>query len=440
MSSDGRRRSARRVVVLADNENAERIERIGRSMRDTELLRVTGLDRSPRDCPIVCVGEWPSRKLDGLLDFRVRASITDDQLEPLLTALAAGTVVRVSSPVSEHPHDGDAFTESCKIGRVSDLLSAEAFGCDSICALTSADRAHLYFYDSNTTELWSEAEAGDDRYATAGLVGWSARTGLPCFAAHASADPRYERAIDDPQGDGSEQLLVQPVVTDHGRVHAVLVAIRTRSHPVFSDRERTNLSRYASFVAPLLEDMALRLKAEGEFRDVHEALFRERVQRQESSPDASPDVEVGAGLYYGVLALVAASALLCVCGRVAVYSTGVGFVRANDAGRLELVAFLPAEDGPRVAPGMALRLELSGRRYDAESVKIETVSRTTITMNEASRMYAVSGLQGSGRFVLVRGTFAQPRGRYCDGLVGNAEVHIGDERIISAMLRGLRSF
>lgn len=123
-------------------------------------------------------------------------------------------------------------------------------------------------------------------------------------------------------------------------------------------------------------------------------------------------------------------------------------VDSNEA--LEVIALLPGEDRPQLAPGMTVRLELTGYRYAYQSFAIESVSQDVIAPTEAKRVLGVEvadGLTLSGPVVLVRGKLAKPEFvvdgrtlRYHDGMVGTAEVRVRSERIVYALVPGSRRF
>jgi membrane fusion protein (multidrug efflux system) len=116
-------------------------------------------------------------------------------------------------------------------------------------------------------------------------------------------------------------------------------------------------------------------------------------------------------------------------------------------GGLEVVALLPGEDRPQLAPGMTLRLELAGYRYAYQALAIDSVSADVIAPSEAKRVLGaeVSDLHLGGPVVLVRGRLAgtefEHDGKkysYHDGMLGTAEVPVRTERILFALVPGLR--
>jgi hypothetical protein len=118
-------------------------------------------------------------------------------------------------------------------------------------------------------------------------------------------------------------------------------------------------------------------------------------------------------------------------------------------GGLDVIALLPGEDRPQLAPGMDLRLELTGYRYAYQGLTIDSVSPDVIAPAEAKRVLGTEvaeGLQLPGSVVIVRGRLARPDfedadGRtfaYHDGMLGTAEIQVRNERILYVLVPGLR--
>jgi membrane fusion protein (multidrug efflux system) len=115
---------------------------------------------------------------------------------------------------------------------------------------------------------------------------------------------------------------------------------------------------------------------------------------------------------------------------------------------LELVALLPGEDRPQLAPGMQLRLEIAGYRYAYQQLVIESVSSDVIGPSEARRVLGAEvaeGLRLGGSVVLVRARIPTNDftvdGRtfdYHDGMRGTAEIRVRSERAVFALIPGLR--
>ncbi len=117
-------------------------------------------------------------------------------------------------------------------------------------------------------------------------------------------------------------------------------------------------------------------------------------------------------------------------------------------GGLEVIALLPGEDRPQLSAGMQLRLELIGYRYAYQVLTIESVSSEVIAASEARRILGpdvAEGLAVGGSVVVVRGKLTSNEFeaddqvyRYHDGMLGKAEVRLRSERIVFAVIPGLR--
>jgi membrane fusion protein (multidrug efflux system) len=122
----------------------------------------------------------------------------------------------------------------------------------------------------------------------------------------------------------------------------------------------------------------------------------------------------------------------------------------DSAKGLEVIALLPGEDRPQLAPGMAIRLELTGYRYAYQTVVIDSVSSDVIAPAEARRVLGAEvadGLQLAGPVMVVRGKLAGAEFdvdgttyRYHDGMIGTAEVRVRSEPIVYVLAPGTRRF
>jgi membrane fusion protein (multidrug efflux system) len=120
----------------------------------------------------------------------------------------------------------------------------------------------------------------------------------------------------------------------------------------------------------------------------------------------------------------------------------------RDDSDLSVIALLPGADRPQLRSGMKIRVELSGYKYAYQDLVIDTVSDEVVGPAEARRFlgsqYADTVSIG-GPVVLVTMTLpsrtfeADDRSyTYHDGMQGTAEVKVRSERIITALVPGLR--
>ncbi|MCA9676499.1 MAG: HlyD family secretion protein, partial [Myxococcales bacterium] len=118
-----------------------------------------------------------------------------------------------------------------------------------------------------------------------------------------------------------------------------------------------------------------------------------------------------------------------------------------DAGSaVEVVAFLPGGDRPRLAPGQKMRLELDGYRYAYQELVVEVVATEALGPEEARRYLGRIGesVPLRGPVVLVRARLPDEfvadgvPYRYIDGMGGTVEIEVESERVIDALIPGLR--
>lgn len=570
------------VTVVVPDDHAARLARIGEAAVWIDVAIVDDLAHAVEDRPVVVIGD-PERTIDERVTYVIRAGTPDDQIQALLVAVATGNALAAPMPPSS-PQSADdarrakmAFTASRKLAAATDLLSTETIAIEAVMELLDVERAHCLFFDPDSASLWSEAKQradGDDRRAIGGMVGWTARTGLPCAAVVAADDPRYVADIDDPDGDPATPILVQPIIGADNRVHAVLVASRRARRAPLGPSAAVTLARFAALAAPLLDQLSTHVEGqqliETERGDAS-PLFREEAIEAAGPQQWGDVVRLAprwlAWAYWILVVLLAGCVAFLWFGTVNTYSAGPAIVRSTartsistrtagtistvevapgdrvaagaviarlddggqraamerldheletalrnhmldpaDAGAdaslralrlqvsqaraslgereirataagtisdlrirpgqhvepgdvaasvvdgdggLEVIALMPGEDRPQLAPGMALRLELTGYRYAYQAVMIDSVSPDVMAPAEARRVLGTDvaeGIQIGGPVVLVHGHLARHEfddgdGRsftYHDGMIGSAEVQVRTERILFALVPGMR--
>jgi membrane fusion protein (multidrug efflux system) len=260
---------------------------------------------------------------------------------------------------------------SRKFALQKDLPGARAVAVGAIAELIDADRAQCLFYDAGSGSVWTEGASDDvDTVATRGLVGFSARTGVPVMTSSAREDGRYDRKLDDPRGDGDERILVQPVSGPDGQVHALFVAVREGRRPAFTDNERARIQMLAGQSGPLLSQLALQLEATELLQEdvTEQALFRrEAVEAMASAGKQGDVIRVSPAWvtwsYWLLVALVVAAGVYMVVGRINQYSAGPAVVRVS--GRTELAAKQPGTlVDVYVSPGQSVAADELLARFD----------------------------------------------------------------------------
>lgn len=291
------------LAIVATGADASRVRRLCQQ----HALRVPVM-ASPdgvRDGRALVVLGDPSRPMPERTLHVIRPTVPDAQLVDLLRALVTRcTVVEPPAiPADADPKLGDIAR---RLTTLTDRGSIETIMLGAITALTDADRAYFLFHDPDSGALWSEARlraGADDRSATAGIVGWVARTGHTVHASPAGDDPRWLPALDDPdEGEPQSRLLVQPIIGADRRVRAVLVAVRRWRRLELSDREIKALATFAALVGPTFEATALSPRQPGSvvtaskrpgttpFRDAPALpVTVPGIRRARSSPALGPD-------------------------------------------------------------------------------------------------------------------------------------------------------
>ena len=123
---------------------------------------------------------------------------------------------------------------------------------------------------------------------------------------------------------------------------------------------------------------------------------------------------------------------------------------ASERGDLSLVVLLPAHYRPMLHAGMPLRFELDGYRYAYQELTIERIDDQAVGPAEARRIlgseigdalpvtapvvFASVRLPASGTFRGDGGTYP-----YHEGLRGTAEVRVRSERVLPALVPGLKA-
>jgi hypothetical protein len=142
---------------------------------------------------------------------------------------------------------------------------------------------------------------------------------------------------------------------------------------------------------------------------------------------------VGAGLLFAAIA------------RVPVYSAGPAMVRIEGTdSELSAMALLPASDRPRLAAGMAVGLELTGRPGKMRGV-VEEVGSEVIGAREARGLLGTAHAIGEP-VVMVRVRLTGLTGPMLDalgqahgersGARAVAEVKVGSRRLLAALIPG----
>jgi putative ABC transport system ATP-binding protein len=170
--------------------------------------------------------------------------------------------------------------EARELLRVADLSSHDAFQSMleqvleaftlKIGALLGADRATLFLLDEARGELWSMVAAGApseiriprDR----GIAGAVAASGKALNVPDASADPRFEPAVDRASGYRTRSLLCAPLLDTRGRVFGVAEILNKRGGGAFDAHDERRFQEFMGSMGVILESwwrMAARARPPG---------------------------------------------------------------------------------------------------------------------------------------------------------------------------------
>ena len=121
----------------------------------------------------------------------------------------------------------------------------------------------------------------------------------------------------------------------------------------------------------------------------------------------------------------------------------------GDDARLSLVALLPGHYRPMLRPGMPIRFELVGYRYEYRELAIDSIADEVVGPTEARRRFGVGNTDGLAidePVVLVRATLGAAQFtsngetfRYYDGLRARAQARLRSEPILLNLLPGLKA-
>ena len=115
-----------------------------------------------------------------------------------------------------------------------------------------ARQGRCVLYDAERQALWVPGEIEAKHSPSVGLVSFVLRTGLTLCLPGIGVDPRFDRELDDPDGDPADRFLAVAVRAGDGEVVAVLAAVRGAREPAFEPRDVAALETVAEQVAPYL--------------------------------------------------------------------------------------------------------------------------------------------------------------------------------------------
>lgn len=146
----------------------------------------------------------------------------------------------------------------------STMMGALAISLQHALEVLDAEHGALLVHDEDSDELVAVLSFGGDATADwtrspahAGLAGWVLERRKPVIANDASADDRFDAAVDRPPGLDSQSLLVVPMI-GQDRAMGVLRIANKRNHGIFHEDDQALVILMARFAGELLLRMALR--------------------------------------------------------------------------------------------------------------------------------------------------------------------------------------
>lgn len=331
----------------------------------------------------------------------------------------------------------DALRRIALAQNVTDLADAIRA---AVVRATTADRARCILFDDARQTLWvpagrSDVEGGES--AAVGLVSFILRTGLTLCLPRAGDDPRFDRDLDDPDGNPSDRFLGVPVRAGRGEIVAVLVALRNANESPFEPLEIAAMEAVAAHCSPYLAAwIGVAEPTTGE------SPFRDRALRELELPVTSGleplrlDPRWPSRLSTLIVATLLVVLLACAFVKVPEYASGISVVRGAD-----VVAFLPARYLTQLRPGMRLRVELAGQPYVYQWLPVASVSSEAIGPAEARRLIGRAGdaVELHGPLVVVTARVPAAHA-YPGGVPSKADVRVRSERLLFVLLPSLQAF
>lgn len=205
------RNRARAVLVFWPDASASHVTAMLDGLQDTGCSAIVSASRESladfqqlidddRLFYLAC-GELPARELEALIDSAL------GERKPLATTdryVTAGSLRRIALAQS--------ILELTNTLRAATAITA------------GAERTRCILFDGERKTLWVPDESTAESTA-AGIAGFIFRTGLPVCLPHLDGDARFDRDLDNPEGEAADRFLGVPICAD-GKVVAVLTAMR----------------------------------------------------------------------------------------------------------------------------------------------------------------------------------------------------------------------
>jgi hypothetical protein len=170
-------------------------------------------------------GELPERELEVLIDSALGKRKPVATIDRYITAASLRRIALAQSIVE-----------------LTNAMRAAA-------AITvTAERTRCVLLDSERGTLWVPDESTAESTAT-GIAGFIFRTGASVCLPHLDGDPRFDRDLDNPEGDAADRFVAVPICAG-GKVVAVLAAMRPGSALPFEPLDIAAMEALAAHASP----------------------------------------------------------------------------------------------------------------------------------------------------------------------------------------------
>jgi GAF domain-containing protein len=145
----------------------------------------------------------------------------------------------------------DRYVSATSLRRIAIAQSVAEFAeALRAAAMSTVDceRTRCVLFDSERHALWVPNESGGNSTAS-GIAGFILHTGLTVCVPHLGRDPRFDRDLDNPDGDPTDRFIGVPIRAD-GRVVAVIAAMRPAHALPFEPIDIAGLEALAAHASP----------------------------------------------------------------------------------------------------------------------------------------------------------------------------------------------
>jgi hypothetical protein len=170
-------------------------------------------------------GELPPRELEALIDSALGERKPVATIDRYITAASLRRIALAQSIVE-----------------LTNALRAAAG------MTVGAERTRCVLFDSERGTFWVPDESAAESTA-AGLAGFIFRTGASVCLAHLDGDARFDRDLDNPEGDAADRFVGVPICAG-GKVVAVLTAMRPGSASAFEPLDIAAMEALAAHASP----------------------------------------------------------------------------------------------------------------------------------------------------------------------------------------------